>query len=140
MVEGLEERIYTIPLDTRSVPRTVRAKKAVKIIKSFVARHMKAGLEDVWIDTELNQHVWARGIQKPPKRVKVRAIKFEDGLVEVALPELEATKKKAEEETPLDESAATTTKGTVAEDEAKETVRKKKPLKQAKSEKKRKRK
>jgi large subunit ribosomal protein L31e len=50
-------------------------------------RHMKAGPEDIWIDARVNEAVWARGIQKPPNKIRVKVIKFEDGLVEVSLPE-----------------------------------------------------
>ncbi len=82
------ERVYTIPLrDTKTVPRTKRAKRAIKEIREFVIRHMKADEENVWIDTKLNELIWARGIQNPPSKVRIRAIRFEDGLVEVSLPE-----------------------------------------------------
>lgn len=59
----------------------------MKAIKEYVMRHMKAGPEDIWIDARVNEAVWARGIEKPPNKIRVRVIKFEDGLVEVSLPE-----------------------------------------------------
>ena len=34
------------------------------------------------IDPGLNQVIWRRGDMKPPRRVRVRAVKFEDGGVE----------------------------------------------------------
>ncbi|MDX1534814.1 MAG: 50S ribosomal protein L31e, partial [Thermoplasmata archaeon] len=68
-------------------PRTKRVPGAVKIIRAFVQRHMDAAPEDVWIDPKVNEALWTRGIQKPPRRIKIRAIKFEDELVEVSLPE-----------------------------------------------------
>lgn len=84
------ERIITVPFrKLQDVPRTKRAPKAVKMLKEHVARHMKADVEDVWIYWDLNEAIWARGIEKPPNKIKVRAIKFEDGLVEVSLPEEE---------------------------------------------------
>ncbi len=83
-----EERILTVPLRiAMTVPRTQRAKRAVKAIKEHVMRHMKAKTEDVWIDPKINEALWSRGMQKPPKKIRVRAIKFEDELVEVSLPE-----------------------------------------------------
>ena len=83
-----EERIITVPLvDAMKAPRTKRAERAIKAIKEHVTRHMKAKTEDVWIDPKINEQIWARGIQKPPKRIRVRAIKFEDELVEVSLSE-----------------------------------------------------
>ncbi len=86
MVE--EERILTVPLRiTKSVPRTQRAKRAVKAIKEHVMMHMKAKEEDIWVDPKINEAVWSRGIQKPPKNIRVKVIRFEDELVEVSLPE-----------------------------------------------------
>ena len=81
-----EERIYTIPLrKVVNVPRTKRAPVAIKEVRRFIVRHMKS--DTVWIDGRVNELLWARGIQNPPSRIRVRAIKFEDGFVEVSLPE-----------------------------------------------------
>jgi large subunit ribosomal protein L31e len=96
MVEELE-RVFTIPLTvTRQVPKTKRAPRAVKEIKEYVRRHMmeKVSEEDeekeekeVWLDYRLNELIWSRGIENPPRKVRVKAIRFEDGLIEVSLPE-----------------------------------------------------
>ena len=81
-----EERIIIVPLrKLQYVPRTQRAPRAVKMVKEHIARHMKADLEDVWLYWDLNEAIWARGREKPPNKIKVKAIKFEDGLVEVSL-------------------------------------------------------
>ncbi len=86
--EENEEQIITIPLlTTKASPRTKKSKKAMLEVREYVAKHMKAELDDVWIDQSVNEMVWARGIKKPPARVRVKAVKFEDGLVEVSLPE-----------------------------------------------------
>lgn len=83
------ERIYTIPLRDAyfKAPRPVRANRAVKEIKIFLARHMKSEQDKVWIDNPVNEAIWSRGIQKPPRRIRVKAIRFDDGVVEVSLPE-----------------------------------------------------
>jgi len=97
MVEEIE-RVFTIPLKvTKQIPKTKRAPRAIKEIKEFVRRHMtdKSAAEDeekelrkdVWIDFRLNELLWARGIENPPSKVRVKAIRFEDGLIEVSLPE-----------------------------------------------------
>jgi large subunit ribosomal protein L31e len=97
MVEELE-RVFTVPLTvTRHVPRTKRAPRAIKEIKEYVRKHMAekgtAGEDDetlkkdVWIDNKLNERLWANGIEHPPNRVRIKAIRFEDGLIEVSLPE-----------------------------------------------------
>ncbi|MEM4233440.1 MAG: 50S ribosomal protein L31e [Thermoplasmata archaeon] len=91
-------KIYTVPLKvTRQVPRTKRAPRAIKEIKEFVRKHMaeempdeeeeKGQKKEVWIDYRLNELIWSRGIENPPKKVRVKAIRFEDGLIEVSLPE-----------------------------------------------------
>jgi large subunit ribosomal protein L31e len=46
---------------------------------------MKGVREDVWIDPRLNDFLWERGVQHIPRQVRVRAIRFEDGLIEVDL-------------------------------------------------------
>jgi large subunit ribosomal protein L31e len=83
------ERIYTIPLRDAyyKAPRPKRAKRAVSEIRHYLARHLKAEEEKIWLDNPVNEAIWARGIQKPPRRIRVKAIKFEDGVVEVSLPE-----------------------------------------------------
>lgn len=94
MVEEIE-RVFTIPLKvTKQVPRTKRAPRAIKEIKEFVRKHMEewpTGEEgekkDVWIDYRLNELLWSKGIENPPSKVRVKAIRFEDGLIEVSLPE-----------------------------------------------------
>jgi len=83
-----EELILNIPLKkTKLVPRSKKAKRAISEIREYVVRHLKAEEEDIWIDNRLNERIWSRGIQKPPSMIRVKAIKFEDGLVEVSLVE-----------------------------------------------------
>ena len=86
MAEKMEERIYIIPLrDVRRTPRWKRSSTAIKDIRSYLGKHMKS--EDVKLDKSINEHVWARGSQKPPSKVRVRAMKFEDGKVQAELAE-----------------------------------------------------
>ena len=81
------ERVYTITFGKlRNIPRTQRAPRAIKHIREFAARHMKAEEEDIWIDHRVNEMVWARGKKKLPSRIRVKMIKFED-VVEVLPPE-----------------------------------------------------
>ena len=97
--EIVEERIYTIPLrEAWRSPRKHRVPRAIRIIRSFIQRHMKVGwkvpLEEegeeegrVIISNEVNEWVWRRGIEKPPRKVRVRAVKDRDGNVTVYLAE-----------------------------------------------------
>lgn len=89
MAEDMEERIIVVPLRKVLIaPRTKRAPRAIKLIRSHVARHMKINEDDVWLDTPINESIWKRGIENPPNKIKVKATKFKDqDLVEVTLPE-----------------------------------------------------
>jgi large subunit ribosomal protein L31e len=60
-----------------------RAKVAVRIIKEFTTRHMKA--DDVKIKEEVNRQIWARGIKHPPRRIRLEMERDEDGIVTVSL-------------------------------------------------------
>jgi large subunit ribosomal protein L31e len=80
------ERVYTIPLKvTRKVPIWRRANRAMAEVRSYLARNMKTPPESVKIDKSLNEAIWSRGDSKPPMKIRVRAVKFEDGGVEAEL-------------------------------------------------------
>ncbi len=77
------ERVYTIPLGVvKCVPIYRRSNRAMTEVRNYLARHMKTTIDMVKIDPGLNEVIWARGDMKPPSRVRVRAVKFEDGGVE----------------------------------------------------------
>jgi large subunit ribosomal protein L31e len=91
------ERIYTVPLGKAlAVPRYRRAEKAITILRQFVQRHMKP--EAVIIDTTVNEAIWARGIKKPPRKIRVRLSKDDEGTVTVTLAEAETVVEEEEEE------------------------------------------
>ena len=82
--EIIDERIYIVPLaKARHGPRNKRAKKAIRYLREYMTRHFKP--ESIIISQELNERIWERGIQKPPRKIKVRATKNIDGLVVVYL-------------------------------------------------------
>jgi large subunit ribosomal protein L31e len=85
--EIIDERIYTVPLRKAywTGSRLRRANRSVRILREFVERHMKP--EELLIQPEVNEQIWARGIQKPPRRVRIRATKNADNLVRVYLAE-----------------------------------------------------
>ena len=77
------ERIYTIPLrGAKNSPNWKRSKRAMVEVKEYLAKHMKTPMDKVKVDASLNETVWANGGYKPPSKVRVRAVKFEDGGVE----------------------------------------------------------
>jgi large subunit ribosomal protein L31e len=99
--EIVEERVYTIPLGKATVrPPKKRAPRAMQLIRAFVTKHMKVemhlGEEEeegelprVIISSEVNEKVWGRGIEKPPRKIRVRAAKDSDGNVTVYLAEVD---------------------------------------------------
>lgn len=94
MAEELE-RIYTIPLAKAfAKPRGERALRAVKLVRAFLARHMKADAGKVRLEGELNALLWSRGMKKPPRRLRVLAKRDKEGAVR-ALPAEQAVEKEA---------------------------------------------
>jgi len=84
--EIVEERIYTIPLRRAWIsPRKKRAPRAVRIVKSFIQRHMKP--EAIVVSNEVNERLWNRGIEKPPRKIRIRASKDKEGRVTLHLAE-----------------------------------------------------
>jgi large subunit ribosomal protein L31e len=100
MVDELE-RIYTVPLvDAYKTVRGKRTSRAVKILKSFLARHMKTEEERVKVSSEVNSLLWRSGMQRPPKRIKVKAKRDAKGEVSVSLVEEPKVEKPAAEKPP----------------------------------------
>jgi large subunit ribosomal protein L31e len=64
-------------------PRYRRTKVAVRIIREFTTRHMKA--TEVKIEEGVNELIWSRGITNPPRRIKLEMERDEDGVVSVRL-------------------------------------------------------
>ena len=97
--EFVEERVYTIPLGKAWVrPPKKRAPRAMQLIKAFVTKHMKLEmrveeeeereeLPKLIISNDVNEKVWSRSIEKPPRKIRVRAAKDKDGNVTVFLAE-----------------------------------------------------
>lgn len=84
--EIVEERIYTIPLRKAWIStRKKRAPRAARIVKSFVERHMKP--ETLVVSNEVNERIWSRGIEKPPRKIRVRAVRDKEGTVTLHLAE-----------------------------------------------------
>lgn len=84
----MEERVITVPLrDAKNAPRHERADKAVKHVREHLSRHFKAPEGEVNLDESINEAIWSRGRKKIPSRVRVRAAKFDDGVVEAELAE-----------------------------------------------------
>lgn len=84
-IEVVEERLYTFPFRRLwGAPRGKRTPRAVRMLKEYVKRHMK--VENVIISNEINEQIWSRGISKPPRNLKIRAVKDKEGKVIVYPP------------------------------------------------------
>ncbi|MBU7032648.1 MAG: 50S ribosomal protein L31e [Theionarchaea archaeon] len=86
MEEG-EERVYVVPLrKAKGVPRRKKTPRAVSELREFLQHHTK--VQTIRIDQKLNEHLWARGIQKPVPRVRVKATKHVEEDEEFVVAEL----------------------------------------------------
>lgn len=96
--EIVEERTYTVPLARAWImPPRKRAPRAMRILKGFIVKHMKLEAKEkaeedeeeepgrLIISSEVNQKIWSRSIEKPPRKLRVRAAKDKDGNVTVYL-------------------------------------------------------
>uniref|UniRef100_A0A7J3ZJ19 Large ribosomal subunit protein eL31 n=1 Tax=Fervidicoccus fontis TaxID=683846 RepID=A0A7J3ZJ19_9CREN len=52
--------------------RSNRAARAVRYLKEWIKRRLRA--EQVLIEEGLNKLIWSRGIEKPPRKVKVKVV------------------------------------------------------------------
>src|SRR5437867_8889398 len=83
MSEEVLERIYTINLGKVLLsPNNQRAKRAINMIREFASRHMKS--ENVKIEEDVNHLVWERGIRHPPRKIRVKITKDDDGNIIVS--------------------------------------------------------
>lgn len=96
--EIVEERVYTVPLSRAWImPPNKRAPRAMRMVRSFVTKHMKLearkeGEEEeepkkLVISNEVNERVWSRGIEKPPRKIRIRTAKDKEGNITVYLAE-----------------------------------------------------
>jgi large subunit ribosomal protein L31e len=77
------ERIYNINL-TEAYKKALRRRSpyAVRIVKDYVKKHSKA--KEVKIGSKLNESIWARGIKRPARSVRVKVV-TEEGIAKIEL-------------------------------------------------------
>jgi len=91
------ERVYTINLGKVWLsPNNQRAKRAINMIREFTEHHMKTG--QIKIDQDLSHAIWERGIRSPPRKIRVKMAKTDDGYVMVSPYEDEVKPKAKKEE------------------------------------------
>lgn len=79
----MEEKLIKIPLrEVKKASRNSRANKAINKTKEAISKHLNVSEEKIYLDNSINEEIWEKGIEKPPKEIRIRARKFEDGVVE----------------------------------------------------------
>jgi large subunit ribosomal protein L31e len=117
------ERVYTIPLGKVKLSQSQhRAVRAINMIREFAQHHMK--VETIKIEEELAHQVWAKGVRSPPRKVRVRMSKTEEGYVLVSRYDEDAEAKV----TPEKETKKVSDK---VEEPSKEAPKKEEPSKEA---------
>ena len=91
------ERVYTVNLGkVLLTPNNQRAKRAINMVKEFARRHMK--MEQIKIEEDLSHLLWSRGIKHPPRKVRVRMTKTDEGYVLISKYEGEESQEKKKDE------------------------------------------
>ncbi len=134
-VEENLTRVYTINLGKAWLtPEYKRTDRVVNMIREFAQKHMKS--DEIKLDQDLNRQIWSRGKTNPPRKVRVKMAKDEDGVVTVSLyedlpaatAETNAITKEEEEDKKLEAAAAAeTTIAAAAEAKPEEAKAEEKP-------------
>ncbi len=84
VVDQKKDMVYTISLGRLYWGRrSNRSNRAIKYIRRFVIRHFH--VDDVLIDPLVNQFIWSRSREKPPRRITIRVIRIKDNVARVVL-------------------------------------------------------
>ena len=74
------ERVYTIPLGKVLLSQSQhRAVRAINMIREFARKHMKT--QEIKIDEEVAHLIWSKGVRSPPRKIRVRMTKTDDGYI-----------------------------------------------------------
>lgn len=74
-----EERVVTVPLrDARRQPSHEQADRAVQIVRTHLAKHFSVDADEVRLDSSINEAIWERGRANPPRKLQVRAARFQE--------------------------------------------------------------
>jgi large subunit ribosomal protein L31e len=83
-IEETTTRVYTINLGKAWItPEHKRTDRVVNMIREFAEKHMKSN--EIKLDQDLNRQLWSRGKTNPPRKVRVKMVKEEGGVVTVSL-------------------------------------------------------
>ena len=83
-VEENLTRVYTINLGRAWLtPEHKRTDRVINMIREFATKHMKS--DEIKLEQDLNRQIWSRGKTHPPRKVRVKMVKDEDGVVTISL-------------------------------------------------------
>ncbi len=128
------ERVYTINLGKALLSvDTHRATRVINMIREFARHHMK--VEDVKIEEDLAHQVWARGAKSPPRKIRVRMTKTDEGYILVSRfdDEVESEVTPDKDTKKIEEKVEPAKEEPAKEEPAKE-VKKEEPAKEVKKE------
>ena len=61
-----------------NITRFKRAPRAIQIIRDEVIRHLKVlPEEEIDIDPSVNEKIWERGIENPPRKIRLTVIRHD---------------------------------------------------------------
>ena len=79
MSADFDERVMTVPLrDVSAEANGKRADKAMSLVRDHLAQHFNVDGDAVRLDPSINEEIWSRGRSKPPRKLRVRAARFEE--------------------------------------------------------------
>ncbi len=77
------ERVYTINLGKVLLSQSQhRAVRAINMIREFARHHMKT--ENIKIEEDVAHQIWSRGVRSPPRKIRVRMSRTDDGSILVS--------------------------------------------------------
>lgn len=80
----VSEAVYVINLNrVYWTGRYRRLAKAVKAVREFIKRHTKA--KSVILDSSINEYIYSRAYDRPPRRVAVKVLKIDEGVYKATL-------------------------------------------------------
>ena len=62
-----------------NITRYKRAPRAIQITRDQVIRHLKVTPEEeIYIEPEVNEKIWERGSENPPRKIKLTVIRHDE--------------------------------------------------------------
>jgi len=74
-----EERVVTVPLrDVKKGANHAAADYAMRLVREHLAKHFAADEDAIRLDPSINEAVWENGRSNPPRKLRVRAARFDE--------------------------------------------------------------